>query len=87
MNNTKISRVSWLESFILKEKSKDHFDVVQCTGLASQLALIAQAEGGVEGSQLQEALSGMEESVIETFSDKIESSIHEAEAMIEAIQR
>ena len=25
MNNTKISRVSWLESFILKEKSKDHF--------------------------------------------------------------
>ena len=25
MNNTKISKVSWLESFILKEKSKDHF--------------------------------------------------------------
>ena len=25
MNNTKISRVSWLESFVLKEKSKDHF--------------------------------------------------------------
>ena len=25
MNNTKISRVSWLETFILKEKSKDHF--------------------------------------------------------------
>ena len=25
MNNTKISRVSWLESFILKEKSEDNF--------------------------------------------------------------
>ena len=25
MKNTKISRISWLESFILKEKSKDHF--------------------------------------------------------------
>ena len=25
MNNTKISRVSWLESFILKERSKDNF--------------------------------------------------------------
>ena len=25
MNNTKISRVSWLESFVLKYKSKDHF--------------------------------------------------------------
>ena len=25
MNNTKISRVSWLESFILKEKTKNHF--------------------------------------------------------------
>ena len=25
MNNTKISRVSWLESIILKEKSRDHF--------------------------------------------------------------
>ena len=25
MNNTKISRVSWLESFILKEKSNNHF--------------------------------------------------------------
>ena len=25
MNNTKLSRVSWLESFILKEKSNDHF--------------------------------------------------------------
>ena len=28
MNNTKISRVSWLESFILKEKSKDHFSLL-----------------------------------------------------------
>ena len=73
--------------YLAPETSKDHFDVVQCTGLASQLALIAQAEGGVESSQLQEVLSGMEESVIETFSDKIESSIQEAEAMIEAMQR
>ena len=56
--------------YLAPETSKDHFDVV-CTGLASQLALIAQAEGGVESSQLQEVLSGMEESVIETFSDKI----------------
>ena len=29
----------------------------------------------------------MEESVIETFSDKIESSIQEAEALIETMQR
>ena len=29
----------------------------------------------------------MEESIIETFSEKIESSIQEAEALVEAIQR
>ena len=73
--------------YLAPETSKDHFDVVQCTGLASQLALIAQAEGSVESSQLQEVLSGMEESIIETFSEKIESSIQEAEALIEAMQR
>jgi hypothetical protein len=73
--------------YLAPEKSEDHFDVVQCTGLASQLALIAQAEGSVESSQLQEVLSGMEESIIETFFDKIKSSIQEAEALIEAMQR
>ena len=29
----------------------------------------------------------MEESIIETFSEKIESSIQEAEALVEAMQR
>ncbi len=33
MNNTKISRVSWLESFILKEKSNNHFS--QLTNLVT----------------------------------------------------